>query len=192
MRDWDRAKEGVKVYTKPGVAVECFLYTNNDGKPCASAYTGKKNKPAFRFRYRTIEEALNKINAFIMSVEKRQEDKKLEKIEDQKRKKELFGKVEVGSIFVCSWGYEQTNVDAYQVVEKKGNSTVIIQGIGLKTVPGSTSSGMSCNVMPVKDSFLEDSKPFEKRVNGYGVSMNSYSSACLWDGKSDYYKSWYA
>jgi hypothetical protein len=188
MRETDRSRAGVKAYT--GINVECFLYMNADNKPCAVGYSGKKNKPNFRYRFRTIAEAVFKINDFIMAAEIKSESDRLRKIEDTKMKKELFDKVVIGSIFVLSWGYDQTNVDAYQVIEKKGTATLVLREIGLKTVE--STGDMSCNVIPVKDSFLPDEKPFEKRVNRFGIRMNSYSSASLWDGKSDYYRSWYA
>jgi hypothetical protein len=35
----------------------------------------------------------------------------------------------VGDIFVCSWGYDQTNIDYYKVMEVK-NKSVVIAGIG--------------------------------------------------------------
>ena len=189
MRDYDRQREGVKVYT--GVNAECFLYTNDHGQPCAVGYSGKKDKSSFRYRYRSTEDAVNAINEFISRIATRQEENRLRKIEDAKLKKELFKTVEVGSIFVSSWGYDQTNVDAYQVIEKKGAATVILKEICLSNVEGSNGFDC-CNVIPMEDSFLDDAEPFEKRISRSGISMNSYSSAHLWDGKSDYYKSWYA
>ena len=37
--------------------------------------------------------------------------------------------VNVGDIFVCSWGYDQTNIDYYKVLEVK-NKSVVISAIG--------------------------------------------------------------
>lgn len=189
MREYDRSIKGVKVYT--GVNVECFLYMNSSGQPCVSGYTGKRNKPNFRYRYRNTKEAVNAINNLITAAEARVESDRQRKIEDTRIKKELFNQVEIGSIFVSSWGYDQTNVDAFQVVEKKGSATLVLREIGLSRVPDSDGFDC-CKVIPMKDSFLENSEPFEKRINRYGISMSSYSSASLWDGESDYYKSWYA
>ena len=49
----------------------------------------------------------------------------------------------VDDIFVCSWGYEQTQVDAYQVVEKIGNATVVLRPIACRTVEGSRRARLS-------------------------------------------------
>ena len=192
MKESDRTRTGSKSYTIPGVNAECFQYVNNNCQPCACGYKGKSDKPKFRYRYRSLEDAITAINEFLLMVEKRQESDKQYKIEQLQKKKEIFSQVEVGSIFVSSWGYDQTNVDAYQVIEKKGTATVILREIGLNIIENSDHGNMSCSVLPDKDSFLEKSEPFEKRVNGYGITMNSYSTACLWDGESSFYNSWYA
>ena len=188
MRETDRSRKDVKVYT--GVNVECFLYMNASNQPCVAAYSGKKNKPYFRYRYRDTFHAVAAINDFIMAAKERVESDRLRKIEDTRIKKELFNVVEIGSIFVSSWGYDQTNVDAYQVIEKKGSATLVLREIRLTTVRNT--GDMSSIVIPVKDSFMDDADPFEKQINRFGISMTSYSSASLWDGKSDYYQSWYA
>lgn len=190
MREYERSIQGVKVYA--GVNVECFLYNNVAGDPCASGYFGKRGNPSFRYKYRNTEEAVNRINSFITAAKAKEESDKLRKAEDVKYKKELFQRVEVGSIFVSSWGYDQTNVDAFQVIEKKGSATLILKEISLSIVEDSDHGNMACNVVPVKDSFLEDTHLKEKRISRFGISINSYQTASLWDGKETYYKSWYA
>ncbi|MHO45241.1 hypothetical protein D9E76_24655 [Escherichia coli] len=39
------------------------------------------------------------------------------------------GTVSVGDVFVSSWGYEQTNVNFYQVISVHGKKTVTVQEI---------------------------------------------------------------
>jgi hypothetical protein len=103
-----------------------------------------------------------------------------------------------GTIFCHSWGWEQTNIDYYQVVEVLGRTTVIIQQITTKILPHEKEgySSMSGMAVPVPDAFTKDSKPMKKRVSKSGtegqeyISMNSYSSAMTWNGKPEYC-SWY-
>jgi len=192
MKEADRTRTGSKSITIDGINAECFLYMNDSGQPCACCYKGKSDKSKFRYRYIDTFHAVEAINGFLQMIEAKQESDRLYKIEQLQKKKEIFKQVEVGSIFVSSWGYDQTNVDAYQVIEKKGTATVILREIGLNIIENSDHGNMSCSVLPDKDSFLEKSEPFEKRVNGYGITMNSYSTACLWDGESSFYNSWYA
>jgi hypothetical protein len=92
-----------------------------------------------------------------------------------------------GTVLYQSWGYDQTNVDFYEVVEVR-NSTVWLQEIGCKTVEGS--EGRDCDyVMP--DASVKVKEPFKKIVRSPWIAMTSYSSLTLWNGEKKY-RSWYA
>jgi hypothetical protein len=101
-------------------------------------------------------------------------------------------KIEVGSIFSCSWGYDQTNQEFYQVTRMTPKG-VYVREIGAKTVPGS--EGMMCqNVVAVKDSFVNKPESFHRlNLTTYkpAFRISSYQTAFLWDGKPKY-NSWYA
>lgn len=70
--------------------------------------------------------------------------------------------VKIGEIYRRSWGYDQTNVDYYQVVALKAK-TVVVREINHAQVKGSEGF-MSCNVVPVKDSFKDSELPRTVRV----------------------------
>ena len=84
-------------------------------------------------------------------------------------KKESVNKcgVEVGDVFVDSWGYEQTNIDFYQVVALRGTTQVVLAAINSSSEPNGDLSAM---VKPVKDSFKTGDyitrlqKPGEKNI----------------------------
>ena len=64
--------------------------------------------------------------------------------------------VQVGDIFSMSWGYDQTNVNYFQVTRiSKGG--IFVREIGQESVPG-TDGFMSCKVRPKKDAFLSTSQ----------------------------------
>lgn len=98
----------------------------------------------------------------------------------------------VGDIFTESWGYEQTNVDAYQVV-KVNKASVVLRKIGLRTL--SCTGWASDTVEPIKDAFIEDPEiTYTKRVGkdaGYlkGIAYGMLSKHR--EGKS-LHRSWYA
>lgn len=109
-----------------------------------------------------------------------------------------FEAVKVGDIFVESWGYDQTNVDFYEVVAKTAARIKIVH-IGAKIVEGN--GGPSEKVVPVPghpvESALESKKGvLVKQVRAITwrggdavepiITMSSYSSATLWDGKPEY------
>lgn len=91
---------------------------------------------------------------------------------------------------MASWGYEQTNIDYYQVIEKVGKHTAKIQEIAANQVKDSMySHGMACELTPDKDNFL-DREPMQKRVGKYGITIDSVRTARKHTGGSDY-SSWY-
>jgi hypothetical protein len=91
--------------------------------------------------------------------------------------------LKIGDILESSWGYDQTNVDFYQVV-KSTASTVTLRKINAKTVAG---DGWTGKVTPIKDDF-DDAEPLRRKVkDGWNgepyVKVKSYAMAHRWDGK---------
>ena len=94
---------------------------------------------------------------------------------------ELFGVkdvgFEVGDILTGSWGYDQTNIEFYQVVALKGRS-VTIRPVTLFT----SATGPQDHVYPCKDQFT--SEPIRKMVDRWG-GVKLYDFGCYlhkWDG----------
>lgn len=160
---------------------------------CLSMWLPKAIKPFINCWVRTAEHRDKMIENAIKNYEYGQAEK-------EKRKAERRGNpaqwelVQVGFIFHCSWGYDQTNNDFYQVIDKKGQF-VTLRAIRQNSIPSPGFSPMSDHRTAVKDAFLENSKPFVKKVQFSGgrpyITMNSYSSAHIWDGDK-VYNSWYA
>lgn len=62
--------------------------------------------------------------------------------------------VHVGDMFSCTWGYEQTNVNYYQVTALKGAHTIVVRELRtIRRDVGQTLTGLS---RPIRDSFYED------------------------------------
>jgi hypothetical protein len=92
----------------------------------------------------------------------------------------------IGDILVNSWGYDQTNVNFYEVVGISG-SMITIQEIGKKVV--SDDNRGSQKVMPVPGRYT--GKPMRKKhspafTGKYGVKIHSYAEAYLWNGKPEF------
>ena len=134
-------------------------------------YYGFKTKEArddYVIKYFTDQENL------ALSKKKWAADKKAQAEKNQKS-------YQVGDILISSWGYDQTNVDYYQVIERTAKMATI-QKIGKEYLDSGYPSEEK--VMPVKDAFV--GKPKKKKVGTYGINLNSYATASLWDGKPDY------
>lgn len=61
-----------------------------------------------------------------------------------KEKVNKFG-VKVGDLFYASWGYEQTNVDFFQVIELVGTSSVRIRQVVPKMIKEEATCGMAAD-----------------------------------------------
>ncbi len=94
-----------------------------------------------------------------------------------------------GTIFCSHWGYDQTNIDFYEVV-KTTKTMVYLRAISSAVV--GDDHGYANLVVPdaTQDAprYSGDKKELLRRkVRVYGddvyVSINSFASASIWDGK---------
>ena len=119
------------------------------------------------------------IEDFIKKV-KNQEDREIEAqnkyLNEKKEEKKLFVP---GAILYSSWGYEQTNIDFYEILERK-NDFVIIQEIG--QIRNYDSRGDSGTCMP--DKKIKIGEPFRKKITKHAsINLESYKYCGLWNGK---------
>ena len=99
--------------------------------------------------------------------------------------------INIGDIFVSSWGYDQTNIDFYQVIAKTAKMVTLRM---IKKERVSEPHSMGAYVMPLKDQFLESDhaydkeygKPFKRRVfkgyEGEVIIKIGCSIAKKWNG----------
>lgn len=158
---------------------ECYV---SKEKPEAIFYTGKRSKHSWYNSFRDNDAMKKKIVESISRL-MTWEDRKAERREARKN---VTKGVEIGQIYSYSWGYEQTNVDFYQVIEVKGKTFTIREILG-KIVSNDCGNSMTADVSPVKDSFLKDSKPIIKR----SLSM-PHGILSLTDENKKHFTSWYA
>ena len=143
----------------------------------------------FHIQFRSTERMFEHAEKHLFDIEAKKEHKSKRAAEKKERIEMARNSVIVDDIFVDSWGYEQTQVDAYQVVEKIGNATIVLRPIACRTVEGS--EGRDCqHVVPVFGAFTSE-ETITRRIGEFGIRMNSYSSAYQWDGKREFYNSWY-
>lgn len=148
------------------------------------AYGGKRNTPDINETWREQASAEQRAHAWLDGLAQHEARKAQRRAE-----RNQAHDVPVGAIFVNSWGYEQTNVDFYQVVSTTEHTVTLRQIRGDYKATG-IDRGYST---PVKDAFLKDSLPFKKRVtvyNGQPYVSFDFGSGGLWDGKPEYVSSY--
>lgn len=109
----------VKVADKASSAI-AYIYESG-GKPCARGFQGKADKPNFHHYFATAEKREKHVRAFFQSIREHEQRRK-----DRRESRKAFAhSVKVGDIFRTSWGYDQTNVEFFEVVEIKGKHAIL-------------------------------------------------------------------
>ena len=158
----------VKEFQKFGYNL--IIMDNIKGKPIATAtkFTSKMKYPKTDFNYSFS----SKISRAKYLAEKLQELYKWEKRKADKKTVAAAARADfknpftVGQIFYDSWGYDQTNVDFYQITEVKAKSVILREIAG--TLVGDS------RVKPSPDHFVGEPKlkPIQIRVNSQGESWS--------------------
>lgn len=122
---------------------------------------------------KALVKELQKANTEIISVSNNVSETPT-KTKAKKQPVNKYG-VKVGDMFCDIWGYEQTNVDFYQVVDLKGSTTVVLKPVKKNA---RMIGDMSYMVSPIKDDFLEgkyktrlmtnDEETIQRRVKDIG------------------------
>ena len=147
--------------------------TNDKGKPAVTIYKGRSLKPYSKYYFNneeSREDHINEIKEIYKNIEK----------EKKENRENAINSFEKDDILYSTWGYEQTNVDFYQIVDKT-EKCVIIRQIACKRIE-KEAGFMSEYLIPVKDQFIGE--PMRKKVNYKDwINLTSYSGASKWDGK---------
>lgn len=163
-----------------------YFSTDAGSRPCAMGFGGKRQRPDFNYSFRNQQAAYDYAEKYL---EGQRETARM-KAEWRKEQREFTTSLVVGDILYTSWGYDQTNVEWFQVLEvKPSGKTVIIREICGESVED---AGWMCGyTMPLKDRFVKDSKPMTKRVRkGDAITIDQVRNAYKWGGKRKYWSSY--
>lgn len=179
--------------TVDGADAIVYLYDHRGDQPCAIAYAGKANRPAWHRIYSSRDKAERLSREWLTGIAAAQ-------VAEQQRRAELRAAkaqghpYQIGDIFHHSWGWEQTNCDYYQVTAvTKG--TVTIRKIAAKDANTDTGNSMACCLLPAPGRFLSDAEPIVKHPQttdgkNWHIAME-YGWCDKWNGRPNYC-SWYA
>ena len=102
------------LHVDPDLGVEVHGAEVN-GKWYAIAYSGKRTKSDWHYSFKTKEKLDTAIAELVNGLKQSRELKarlKAERLQPHD--------VKIGEVFKCSWGYDQTNVDFFEVTSVKG------------------------------------------------------------------------
>ena len=159
-------------------AVEVYIIENGPNY-VAKGFKGKAAKSAFHYKFRTAERMAEYIDEFFADYAKVLEYKANKKAADKLKKIEAAAALKVGDIYYSSWGYDQTNIDFYKIVDVKGTKATLVEIAKKYLEPDSQYED---KVVPDPDVLVGE--PMNKIVNAYGsFNIASYAGAYKWNGQ---------
>lgn len=143
-----------------------------DPVPYGIAFAGKQSKPLWNYRFRNEAQRDRQIEETTKSRRLTLKYKQ-DRLDERKNYKHDFVN---GDILYTAWGYDQTNVDFYQVVEVKG-ALIVVRKVSEIVKSESQSSEQ---VVAKPDSFIGPPIRVKPGVNGAKIEGHHASK---WDGK---------
>lgn len=166
-----------KVEHKLSSAV-AYFYRNDAGKPCAVGFRGKAAKPAWRYRFLSLEAREMHVAGFFAAVQAAEDAKAASAAADAAKPMP-----EIGLILSSSWGYDQTNVDFYRVEAVSGRMVELVELEQILVENGD----MRGRVVP---SDQPKGERFRRQWKGGHCKIASYAWASPWDGRPERFTSY--
>lgn len=174
--------KGATLHPASDETMALYEYTAADGRLGLARFDGRKARPTWRYGFKDAASRDRYLARVI-------EEHRAAIAERAKRRRELATErsrphgLEVGSILVSSWGYDQTNVDFYQVVKIPSPLYVVLHELLTIECPGKGDAWSSMTGRVIPGALNPKATPFRKRVGtGNAVRLKSYSSAYPWNG----------
>lgn len=153
------------------------------GRFHALGFAGSSCKPAFNYCFKDVEARGDYVSEWMVA----QDSKHARKLAEKAARKANPHTLTVGAILYSSWGYEQTNIDFYQVVAVRG-AAVDLRKITKDRKHHADDYG-TCVANP-GDFCGEVIKG--KRPDHYNsVRLSSFERATPWDGRPLNWSSYY-
>lgn len=147
-----------------------FFYDDGTADvPCAMAFKGKALKPALHYRYRSDDTRRARCQAWIDAIDA-----------DRRRKAEARAArntphtLKLGDVLRSSWGYDQTNIDYYEVVALKGKTMVTLCAIGADC---EYIEWMQGNSVPVPGRYIGAPRDYKVDGSSNTVRIESFAIA---------------
>ena len=168
------ANAETREFTAAAAVAYCY---QSDRGPAFVAYKGRQSKPA-RFYAFPNEERRDANLAEFVKMETEREDWK-------RARREAGHGLSVGDIVYSSWGYEQTNVDFFEVVRVPSARSAVVRKIEQDTIESAPGS-MSGKTTPKPGQFEATAKEATHRAAGLHSLIGGKSargSLSKWEGR---------
>jgi hypothetical protein len=156
------------------------------GSFTVKAWRGKARRPFAFYSFPNADARAAWIENQKRSEDSRQSFKAERKAARVRNIAETSKRLPVGAILATSWGYEQTNVEFFQVTERRGKATVILREIAGELTQTHMMQG---TVTAVPGRFIGE--PILRRVGECGVKIEGCRTAYPTEPGKAHHTSWY-
>ncbi len=161
--------------------------TTKNGRPMTAIWYGRAEKPQIYSTYPNEEYRDKAIQEFLDRRAYRAEVNAQRK---QERRLTRDHNIQIGDIYYTNWGYDQTNIDFYKVVNVRGSRIDLKELTQKYTDRGE--GGYPDTVIP-GDEFANDKiYTVSARADGTVTSLSSFEYLSKWDGQPKYQTNPYA
>ena len=179
-RDAARYKGGIGAVVCRPKGVDCVAYISTflrgEGERIhVVAYAGKAIKPSAHYTFGTREKAGDWVTRWAAAVKEQEQSRKARWDE----RNAFAHSLKVGDVLDSMWGYDQTNIDFYEVTRLVGAKSVEVRKIAAAR---EHTGHMTGTCTPIAGRFVGEA--MTKRVGrGNSVRINSCATASPWEGK---------
>lgn len=165
----------VKVASKSSSAVAyvCEITGTVGARFYAVGFIGKAGKPAFNYSFKSAERRAEWVAQWFKSQDSAAASK-ASRASVKKAQRAAGHQLAVGDVLRSSWGYDQTNIDYYEVTALVGKRMVEIRELAQET---EETQFMQGKCVPVKGSYLGEAMRKVVSTAGDSVRIASYASA---------------
>jgi hypothetical protein len=173
-REFYIPKNSAKVADKLSDAVAyVYTFTKADGssRVGAAMFFGEQAKPVWHYTFRKPEDREKKVSESFAS---RRASLAFKAELKAKRKAEGRG-LEVGDILKASWGYDQTNIDYYEVTALIGRTMVEMRPLAQESIETMSMQG---KCVPLPGQYTGKAKRHVAKSGGVRLASYMYAFKC--------------
>ena len=167
-------QQGATVEKIEDANVEIYRYESG-GKLVAAMFGGRRSKPDQHYIYRTEEAREDAIQRYVDGQRANAEYKA-----SKRASKKNPNTLAIGDVLYTSWGYDQTNVDYYDLVDKPSTHFVVIRKVASEIVE---SNGASTRVVALPGQFISEGKRVKANAQNEVRISDGRGHAYQWDGQ---------
>lgn len=164
-------KGAAKVVSKASEST-VYLWGGKIGRPCALGYIGKAGRPAFNFSFKDEARRAEYVAGWLRDRDA-SAARKAAGLAERKAKLAKPHGLKVGDVLYGSWGYDQTNVEFWEVTKLVGKRMVEIRELCCESVETGFMSG---NAVPLPGNYT--SREPERRMVGADGEVKLMSWGC--------------